>query len=105
MLVQRHWTFDQTVAATTWDVDNVPDGAIGAAITHVITDGGQILQPDNQSVAPYGLQLSFGVTAVAGTAYGSYYIDVTDQTTTIDGTNGIVNVTVNQYNGATDSQP
>lgn len=100
MLVQRHWTFEQASAGTTWDVDNVPEGAQGAAITHVITSGGQILQPDNQSVAPYGLQLSFGVTAVAGTAYGSYYVE--SDSTVISGNGGTI--TVNQYNYGTDPQ-
>lgn len=92
----RHWTFEQTTAATEWQIDNIPDGADGAVITHVITNDGRILQPENQVIAPYGLQLSFGVTAVAGTAYGNYYDS--SNTTTVESDGNTVNVTVNQYN-------
>jgi hypothetical protein len=91
---QKHWTFTQTTASSTWDIDNIPEGAEGAVITHVITDDGQILQPENQLIAPYGLQLSFGVTAVSGTAYGDYYTE--SDTTTVETDGNIVNITINQ---------
>lgn len=100
---QRHWTFEQTVPASTWNVNNVPAGAQGAVITHIITNTGQILQPDNQLVSPDGLQLSFGVEAVAGTAYGDYY--VTTEDVVINGDGGVINVTINQNNNGSSSQP
>lgn len=90
---QKHWTFEQTEPATTWNVNNVPEGAKGAVITHIITDEGQILQPDNQLVAPDGLQLSFGVEAVAGVAYGDYYMG--DDTTTVVHDGNTVNIYMN----------
>ncbi len=96
---QKHWTFTQETPATTWDVNNVPSGANGAVITHIIADGGQILQPDNQLVSPDGLQLSFGVEAVSGTAYGDYYVD--DEVVVEHGGN-TVHITMNS--GVTSSQ-
>lgn len=104
---QKHWTFAQSEAASTWQVNNIPEGATGAVITHIEADDGQILQPDNQIKAPYGLQLSFGVQAVAGTAYGEYYVEETqhDSTTTVSGDGGVINVTVHQNNGVPSSQP
>lgn len=90
---QKHWKFEKSVAATTWEVDNIPENAIGAVITHIIADDGKILQPENQTIAPYGLQLSFGVEAVAGTAYGDYY---TEDDTTIEYDGNVVNITINQ---------
>lgn len=102
---QKHWTFKQEVAASTWNINNVPEGANGAVITHIISDGGLILQPDNQLISPDGLQISFGVEAVAGTAYGDYYIeDASDDHTVISGDGGIVNITVHQNNGNSHSQ-
>lgn len=102
---QKHWTFNQQTPATTWDVDNIPSGATGSVITHIIADNGQILQPDNQVISPDGLQLSFGVEAVAGTAYGDYYIEpAEDEHTVISGDGGIVNITVHQNNGNSSSQ-
>lgn len=97
---QKHWTFEQAAPATTWVVNNIPEGAQGAVITHIITDGGQILQPDNQLVSPDGLQLSFGVEAVAGKAYGDYYTE--DDTTIINGNGG--SIVIHQYNGVIPSQ-
>lgn len=91
---QKHWTFKQVEPATTWNVNNVPAGGVGAVVTHIITDTGQILQPDNQLVAPDGLQLSFGVEAVSGTAYGDYYVD--GDTTTVETDGNVVNITINQ---------
>lgn len=92
-MIQKHWTFTQSVASTTWNVNNVPDGATGAVITHIVADGGQILQPDNQLVSPDGLQLSFGVEAVSGTAYGDYYVEEDSTTVTCDG--NVVNIYMN----------
>lgn len=92
-MIQKHWTFTQPTEATTWEVNNIPDGAVGAVITHIIADGGQILQPDNQLVSPDGLQLSFGVEAVSGVAYGDYYIGEDSTTTTCDG--NVVNIHMN----------
>lgn len=103
-MIQKHWTFTQTTPATTWIVDNIPDGATGAVITHIIADGGQILQPDNQLVSPDGLQLSFGVEAVAGMAYGDYYVESND--VVVNGNGGMINVTINQNNlGGAASEP
>lgn len=97
---QKHWTFTQDTPATVWVVNNIPEGAKGAVITHVIADGGQVLQPDNQLISPDGLQLSFGVEAVSGTAYGDYYLEEQDHesTTTVSGDGGVINVTVHQNN-------
>lgn len=92
---QKHWTFSQEQAATTWEVNNIPEGATGAVITHIIADDGQILQPDNQIIAPYGIQLSFGVEEVSGVAYGDYYIEGSD-TTTVEHDGNTVNITINQ---------
>jgi hypothetical protein len=92
---QKHWTFTQNEAATTWEINNVPANANGAVITHIESIDGQILQPDNQLKAPYGLQLSFGVEAVAGTAYGTYYVDDEDMHVEYDG--NVVNITINQH--------
>jgi hypothetical protein len=102
---QRHWKFTQETATSSWEVNNVPSGAVGAVITHIETSDGQILQPDNQIKAPYGIQLSFGVQAVSGVAYGDYYVEEQDGgTTTVTGDGGIINVTVHQNNGAPRSQ-
>lgn len=97
---KKHWTFTQPTAASTWNVNNVPSGAEGAVITHIIADDGQILQPDNQIISPDGLQLSFGVEAVAGIAYGDYY--VSDEVVVEHGGN-TVHITMNS--GVTSSQP
>lgn len=101
---QKHWTFAQTNPATTWEVNNIPDGATGAVITHIETSEGVILQPDNQVKAPYGLQLSFGVEAVDGIAYGDYYTE--DNDVVVNGNGGVINVTINQHNnGGAASEP
>ena len=99
---QKHWTFEQETPATTWNVNNVPSGAKGAVITHIVTDGGQVLQPDNQLVSPDGLQLSFGVEAVTGTAYGDYY---DDNEITINGNGSTMNITINQNSGGKAQEP
>lgn len=90
---QKHWTFTQTNPATAWEVNNIPDGATGAVITHIEADDGQILQPDNQIKAPYGIQLSFGVEAVSGTAYGTYYTD--EDSTVVEHDGNVVNIYMN----------
>lgn len=94
-MIQKHWTFTQTTAATTWNVNNVPEGATGAVIAHIVADDGQILQPDNQLVSPDGLQLSFGVEAVSGTAYGDYYVEEPTTETIVDQVGNVVNITMN----------
>lgn len=91
---QQFWTFEQDTASTTWNVNNIPDGAVEPVITHIKTVDGQILQPDNQLVAPDGLQLSFGVEPQAGIAYGTYFTD----DVVINGNGGVINVTINQTN-------
>lgn len=91
---QQYWTFSQETPATTWEVNNIPENAVGAVITHIETNEGVILQPDNQMKAPYGIQLSFGVEAVIGTAYGQYFTD----DIVIEGNGGVINVTINQTN-------
>lgn len=90
---QKHWKFTQTTAATTWEINNIPDGATGAVITHIEADDGQILQPDNQIKAPYGIQLSFGVAPVSGVAYGTYYTD--DDSTVVEHDGNVVNIYMN----------
>ncbi len=100
----KHWTFLQSTPLSTWIVNNIPEGAKGAVITHIIADGGQILQPDNQIVSTDGLQLSFGVENVSGTAYGNYYLDHDDKEIIVNGNGGTINVTINQNNNGTESQ-
>ena len=94
---QKHWTFTQPESnpSSTWEVNNIPDDAEGAVITHIITTNGQILQPENQIIAPYGLQLSFGVQDVAGVAYGNYFAK---DEIVVSGDGGVINVTINQNN-------
>lgn len=95
------WSFKKDTAASTWIIDNVPEGAHSAAITHVITDGGQILQPDQQMISPDGLELSFGVQEVKGTAYGTYFLEEEEASHTAHephhATAGVINVTQNNY--------
>jgi hypothetical protein len=98
-LKEYYWTFEQTEAATMWEVNNVPEGALHPAITEVFATGGYIIQPDSQLVAPYGLQLVFGVTPVSGIAMGKYYLDET--TTDITSSANNVSITITQ-NGGTD---
>ncbi len=102
----KHWTFTQTTPAMTWVVNNIPEDAKGAVITHIIADGGQILQPDNQTIAPYGLDISFGVEAIAGTAYGTYYLEEEEeqQEVVLNGNGGSISVVINQHNGGAESQ-
>ena len=75
---QMHWTFEQETVASTWEIANVPEGAIGAVITHVISTTGLITSPDHQVIAPYGLEISFGVQGMLGTAYGTYFMECED---------------------------
>lgn len=89
---QMHWQFNQDIPLSTWEINNIPDGADGAVITHIITIEGQILQPENQIKAPYGLQLSFGVQEVAGIAYGNYYLQ---DSTQVEQAGNVVNITMN----------
>lgn len=91
---KRHFEFHQPTPSSIWEVNNIPDGAKHAVITHIETDSGEILQPDSQLRAPYGIQLSFGVRDVSGTAYGDYYTD----DIVINGNGGVINVTINQNN-------
>lgn len=93
-MIQKHWKFRQETSASVWEVNNIPDGADGAVISHIITDEGVVLQPDQQLVAPYGLQLSFGVQAYAGVAYGTYFTNEDSQV--IESHGGTIYV--NQYN-------
>ena len=99
---QKYWTFKQDAADTSWNIDNVPDNAKGAVITHIESDDGQILQPDNQMKTEGGLMLSFGVEPVSGTAYGQYFID--SENVNVSGDGGVVNITINQNSGAPQSQ-
>ncbi|AUR88976.1 hypothetical protein NVP1231O_24 [Vibrio phage 1.231.O._10N.261.49.F8] len=91
---QKHWKFTQSTPAATWDIDNIPENATGAVITHIDSDDGQILQPDNQIKAPSGIQLSFGVEAVSGVAYGTYYTEE-DDTTIVEHDGNVVNIYMN----------
>lgn len=100
-LKEYYWQFEQTTAATTWNINNVPEGAIRPSITEVFADGGQIIQPDSQLVSPDGLQLSFGVTPVAGMAMGKYYKEVDDSQVVQDGAGNNVTITVTQNAGGT----
>lgn len=89
---QLHWKFPQKTPSSTWEVNNIPDGAEGAVITHIITDDGRVLQPENQVHAPYGLQISFGVQEVSGIAYGDYYLK---DETHVEQAGNVVNITMN----------
>jgi len=103
----KHWTFNQEAASTVWEINNIPEGAEGAVITHVITDDGQVLQPENQTIAPYGLDLSFGVKAIAGTAYGTYHMggeSKEQQDLVLHGNGGSISFVINQHNGGAESQ-
>ena len=93
---QHQWKFVQDIPMAMWEVNNIPANAKNAVITHVETSEGQILQPDNQMRAPYGIQLSFGVESVTGTAFGIYYTD----DVIINGNGGTINVTINQHNNS-----
>lgn len=103
-MIEKHWKFEQVAESTTWNVNNVPEGADGAHITHIKTNDGRILKDFGQVVSPDGLQLSFGVEAESGTAYGTYYV-IEDDHTVIAGDGGVVNITVHQNNGNSHSQP
>lgn len=101
-MIQRYWTFKQDIADTSWNIDNIPEDAQGAVITHVESDDGQILQPDNQLKTSDGLMLSFGVEPVSGIAYGQYFTE--SENLNISGDGGVVNITINQNSGAPKSQ-
>lgn len=93
-MIEKHWKFEQVAESTTWNVNNVPEGADGAHITHIKTNDGRILRDFGQVVSPDGLQLSFGVEAESGVAYGTYYIDG-ETDTVIDQAGNVVNITMN----------
>jgi len=97
MLIQHHWSFIQSTPSNTWEVDNVPEGAMGMHIDHVEQTDGQLVNPDRQLLAPYGIQLDFGIHAVAGVAYGSYYTESPQPTEVVQGEGGVINIY--QYNG------
>ena len=99
---EKHWKYEQSSASTTWDIDNVPKGADGAHITHVKTPDGRTLKDFGQVDAPYGIQLSFGVEAESGVAYGTYYVEEVDH---VVGNGGVVNINVTQNNGGAASEP
>lgn len=92
---QKHWKFLQTTPSSTWLITNVPLGAEGPVITHIETDDGVILQPEQQRRVGGDIELLFGVQDIKGTAYGQYYTEEDSMSITTPG--GIVNVTVNQY--------
>lgn len=99
-LVERYWEFHQAEPATSWDIDNVPEGAIHPAVDRVELVGGEIVSPESQTVAPYGLQLSFGVTPEAGVAVGKYFVEAEDDTTqTISSGANNVTISVTQNGG------
>lgn len=102
---QKHWKFTQPSPATTWEVNNIPDGSTGAVITHIETSEGVILQPDNQIKAPYGIQLSFGVQAVSGIAYGEYYTEDSEGEVVVSGSGGSIVFNVTQNNGGQAAEP
>lgn len=96
--IKRYWQFIQETPSTTWEINNVPDGAVDPVITHIKTTAGAILQPDSQLVAPYGLELVFGVTPVIGTAYGEYFEET--QNVVVDGYGNSVVINITQTGGA-----
>lgn len=71
----KHWTFEQETPSSTWIVNNIPENAKGAVITHVIDGDGLTVLPKSQVMSNDGIELSFGVKGVSGTAYGNYYFD------------------------------
>ncbi len=73
--MHQHWKFKQDSHATEWVINNIPAGATGPVITRVIDDEGYIIDPKSQEMADGVIILSFGVNAVAGTAYGDYYLE------------------------------
>ena len=101
---KKHGEFTQNTPSSTWEVNNIPEGAKQSVVTYIETTEGEILQPDDQKRAPYGIQLSFGVREVSGTAYYDYL--ATDEDVTINGNGGTINVTINQNNnGGAASEP
>lgn len=96
MLVQYHWSFVQSNASNMWEVDNVPEDAMGVHINHIQQTNGEIIMPDRQLLAPYGIELHFGIHQVAGVAYGSYYKEVDNTTEVVQGEGGVINIY--QYN-------
>lgn len=95
MQVKREHKFEQPDAASLWEVNNIPSDAVRSVVTYVETNEGEILQPDDQVRAPYGIQLSFGVRQVSGTAYFDYWVEEED-TTVVSSDGNVVNITVNQ---------
>lgn len=99
---QKHWEFKQETPRSMWEVNNIPDGAKDAVITHIETDVGEILQPESQMRSPYGIQLSFGVRDISGTAHGVYF---DGEEITINGNGATMNITINQNNGGKAQEP
>ena len=93
---QKHWKFLQTTPSSTWLITNVPLGAEGPVITHIETDDGVILQPEQQRRVDGDIELLFGVQEISGTAYGQYFT-ATDSVELL-GKGGSVSVNVHQYN-------
>lgn len=92
---QKHWKFVQETPSSTWLITNVPSGAEGSVVTHIETDDGVILQPEQQRRVDGYIELLFGVQEITGTAYGQYYLE--EDTTVVSGPGGVVNVTINQH--------
>lgn len=102
-LKEYYWEFTQSTPAMTWNISTsdvgVPSAALHVSITEVFATGGTIIQPDSQLVSPDGLQLSFGVTEVSGTAVGKYYLEVPGSSVITDAYGNTVNITVTQNGG------
>ena len=93
MHVKHEDDFVQNTAASVWEVNNIPEGAARAVVTYIETFEGEILQPDSQMRAPYGIQLSFGVREVSGTAYYDYWAE--DSSTVVEHDGNVVNIYMN----------
>ena len=124
------WTYTQSAdnPQVTWVLDNVPEGAKGPFVTHIQDSNGTVHVPIHQEPNSDGhIEISFGMNALSGTAYGSYYLEhlpddhhthddeddsggdsdvvVETEDHTIRSAGKVVNITVNQYDhGGLESQ-
>lgn len=98
----KRGTHVQGVAASIWEVTNLPEGATKGRPLAAYDVNGNSIEIDSWEYSGGTLQVSFGIDPVAGEL--EYEYQVMGDDVIINGNGGVINVTINQNNNGNNSQ-
>lgn len=96
MIIKRG-THTQEVAASIWEVTDLPDGAVKGRPLGVYDSNGNSHEIDSWEFQDGILRVSFGIDPVTGELEYEYQVEG-DDSVIVEGNGGTINVTINQNN-------